>query len=107
MSASDGVLPVCVKGSGVQPHHGTAGGRGTGGDGMHPGRDIGRFSEKEQGGGREFGRKEIAFRLFDKNKPLENISDTLGISLWNCTSNMSIWCSRRQITGISKDFDII
>ncbi len=31
--------------------------------------------------GREFGRKEIAFRLFDKNRPLEDISDTLGISM--------------------------
>ena len=51
MQASDGVLPVCVEGSGVQPHYRTAGCRGTGGDGMHPGRDIGRFSEKEQGGG--------------------------------------------------------
>ena len=51
MQASDGVLPVCVEGSGAQPHHGTAGGRGTGGDGVHPGRNIGRFSKKEQGGG--------------------------------------------------------
>ena len=50
MQASDGVLPVCVEGSGVQPHYGTAGCRGTGGDGVHR-RDIGRFSEKEQGGG--------------------------------------------------------
>ena len=31
--------------------------------------------------GREFGRKEIAFRLFDKNRPLDDISDTLGISM--------------------------
>ena len=35
--------------------------------------------------GREFGikenNKEIAFRLFAKNNPLEDISDTLGISM--------------------------
>ena len=37
--------------------------------------------EEGWGEGREFGRKEIAFRLFDKNKPLEEISDTLGISM--------------------------
>ena len=47
------------------------------------GREFGRNEGREEG--REEGIKErdknIAFRLFDKNKPLEDVSDTLGISM--------------------------